>query len=147
MLAGSVGVRRLAEYTRQGPSGDALVSARYQRRGRCSRLLVRPWGRDRLRRRQKCPRGHAAWKQFRPLTPPSFLRWPVLLRSLGRRPLADRAGESDDAAGVLDVKILDQFSLEKDDALAPLYRPLLGGHDPPPPPAGLRRGGEGGIGR
>src|SRR5260221_700945 len=92
MLAGSAGVRRLAEYARQGPSGDALVSARYQRRGRCSRLLVRPWGRDRLRRRQKCPRGHAAFAAGG-----AGGRKPLIVREMERTPVKE--GEVEGAGG------------------------------------------------
>jgi len=87
MLAGSGEVARPHHRPARAHRRARRYRPRYRRQRRRPRPLVRPWSRDRLRRRQKCPKGHAARKRFRPLTPPLFLRsTPILSPHAPRLP-------------------------------------------------------------
>jgi hypothetical protein len=75
--------------------GARRDQSRYRRQRRQYRSLVRPWSRDRLRRRQMCPNGHVAWERFPPLTPPFLFmpRWSCRAPR-SRRQVREDAGHS-----------------------------------------------------
>src|SRR5216684_6691187 len=104
-----------------------------------NRPLVRPWSRDRLRRRQKCAERHVSDASF-------FLMW-LLAWRCGNRPFLDRRGESDEATGVGDVQVLDQLAIDQHDALAFAHCRVMSGNDAARPGDILRRRRKGRIGR